>query len=437
MKEVEIEFCPTIKQDLIFEYFDDEETTEIVWGGAAGGGKSYGLCALMILKCLEHPGIRVGLARDELSKLKKTTMSSFFEVCSDFGMLAGEHFTYNSTGGIVKFYNDSEIVLVELTSRPNDPEFTRLGGLLFTFGCIDEVNEIEEKAFHHFNSRIGRWKNDDTGIKPIVITTCNPSKNWVYREFFKADREGSLKHYRRFVQALVHDNPHIPESYIENLKRKPMADRERLLYGNWDYDSNPNDLMTHQDILNIWDGAKKHDGKKYITADIAFTSDKMVIMIWDDLTIIDIIVNPPGKIEEVIKTLADQHNVPHYNIAFDSDGVGKFLTQRLRNAKAIVNNARALKDENYKNLKTQLYFKLAEKVNDNRVKCIPDDHKSEMIEELQVVRHKPTNKVGKLEMVDKGEVKKMLGRSPDFSDAMAYRMRFEYGSAGKKTFSII
>ena len=437
MKEVTINFEPTIKQDRIFDYFDDDQTTEVLFGGSAGSAKSYGLCALIILKALEYPGARIGLARNELTNLKKTTIVSFFEVANDWGLEVGEHFTYNSTAGIIKFYNGSEIVLLELNYKPSDPNFTRLGGHLLTFGCIDEVGEVEEKGFNIFKTRLGRWKNDEFGIKPIVIMTCNPSKNWIYRTYYKPYMNGSILEHQQFIQALPTDNPYISESYLDNLRKLPFVDRERLLHGNWDYDDNPNDLMSHQDILNIWDGAKPNDGKKYITADIAFTSDKMIIMIWDGMTIIDIVVNPNGNIEDVIQDLAQQHNVPHYNIAFDSDGVGKFLEKRLRNAKPIVNNARAMKDENYKNLKTQLYFKLAEKVNDNQVKCVPETHKDEMIEELQVVRHKPTNKVGKLEMVDKGEVKKLLGRSPDFSDAMAYRMRFEYGSSGTKTFKII
>jgi hypothetical protein len=267
--------------------------------------------------------------------------------------------------------------------------------------------------------------------------TCNPSKNFIYREFYRPNLEGTLAPFKRFIQALPTDNPHIPQSYIDNLMTLPFGDRERLLHGNWDYDDSPNALMSHEDILNIWDGVKKMDGKKYITADIAFTSDKMVLLIWDEMTIIDIIVNPPGVIEDVIMELAKVHNVPQYNIAFDSDGVGKFLEKRLRNAKAIVNNARALKDENYKNLKTQLYFKMAEMVNDNKLKCVSKEYQTDIIEELQVVRHKPTNNVGKIEMVDKGEVKKLIGHSPDFSDAMAYRMVFEYKNTNMRTFKII
>jgi hypothetical protein len=436
MTSLEINFQPTVKQDLIFEYFDDDITTEILYGGSAGSAKSYGICALIILKALEYPGARIGLARNELTNLKKTTIISFFEVAADWGLIPDEHFTYNSTAGIIKFYNDSEIILLELSFKPSDPQYTRLGGHLLTFGCIDEVGEVDERGFQIFKTRLGRWKNEEFNIKPIVIMTCNPSKNFIYRNYYLPSVDGTILPYQKFVQALPTDNPYIPQSYLDNLKKLPFADRERLLHGNWEYDDDPTSLMSYDEIINIWDGAKKIDGKKYITADIAFTSDKMVIMVWDELTIVDIIVNPPGKIEDIILALAKEHNVPQYQIAFDSDGVGKFLEQRLRNSKAIVNNARALKDENYKNLKTQLYFKLAELIRDNRVKCMLDSHKQEMIEELQVVRHQPTNVVGKLSMVDKGEVKKLIGRSPDFSDAMAYRMYFEFKKVGTRTFKI-
>ena len=410
MEELEINFEPTLKQDLMFDAFDDAHTTEIVWGGSAGGGKSYGICALLILKALEYPGIRIGLARNELTTLKKTTVISFFEVATNWGLRPDVHFTYNSTAGIIKLYNGSEIILLELSYKPSDPEYTRLGGHLLTFGVIDEIGEVDERGVDIFKTRLGRWKNDEFKVKPIMVATCNPVKNWVYRNFYKPYAEDTLKDYQMFVHALVVDNPFISDQYIENLKRLPYAQRERLLLGNWDYDDDPSALLNYEQILNIWDMVPKGGGQKYITADIAFTSDKMVIIVWEGLTMIDIITNPDGKIEDVLTNLATSHSIPQYNIAFDSDGVGKFLEKRLRNAKAIVNNARALKDENYKNLKTQLYFKLAEKIVDNSVKSSIDKYKSEITEELQVIKHKPTNNVGKIEMVDKGEVKRILGQ---------------------------
>lgn len=428
---IEINFAPTTKQHLMFEHFNDDVTTEILYGGSAGAAKSYGICALIILKCLEYPGIRVGLARNELTTLKKTTVVSFFEVATAWNLIPDVHFQYNSTAGIIKFSNGSEVILFELSYKPSDPNFTRLGGHLLTFGCVDELGEVEEQGFQIFKTRLGRWKNEQFKIKPIVISTCNPSKNWIYREYYKASIENRLKPYQVFIQALPTDNPHIPKSYLDNLKKLPYAERERLLFGNWDYDDNPQALLRHEQIVNIWDNVPEIEkpGQRYISADIAFTSDKMVIMVWDEMTIIDCYVSPKGNIEEFILSLATQYGVPNNHIAYDSDGVGKFLTTRLRNARPIVNNSAAVGKENYKNLKTQMYFKLAEEIKKNKVKMKQETFKSDIIEELQVIEHKPSDVVGKIEMVDKGDVKRKLGRSPDFSDCMAYRMVFEVNPA--------
>jgi len=385
----------------------------------------------MIVKALQYPGIRIGLARNELTTLKKTTVISFFEVANDWGIT--DLFSYNSSSGIIKFENGSEIVLVELRYLPSDPDYHRLGGQLFTFGVIDEVGEVEQQGFNIFKSRLGRWKNEQFGVKPICLMTCNPTKNWLYKIFYKPSIEGKLKVYQKFIQALPTDNPYLPKSYIDNLATLPYQQRERLLYGNWDYDDSPNALLRHEQIMNVWDNVKFNGGEKYITADIAFTSDKMVIILWEGFVIIDIFVNPDGNVEDFILQLASQHNVPNYNIAYDSDGVGQFLKGRLKNAKPIVNNARALNDENYKNLKTQLYFKLVDKVSDNSVKILTKDNQDDIIEELSAIHHKPTNNVGKLEIIEKGEVKRIIGRSPDFSDAMAYRMIFELKPKPKAT----
>jgi hypothetical protein len=109
----------------------------------------------------------------------------------------------------------------------------------------------------------------------------------------------------------------------------------------------------------------------------------------------------------------------------------------LKSAKPIVNNARALREENYENLKTQLYFKMAEAINNGSLKILNTKYQSIIIDELQQVKYKPSERVGKIAMISKGEVKRVLGHSPDFSDAMAYRMIFEIKMGATKTFKFI
>lgn len=425
---ININFTPTPKQHLVYEHFNDEVTTEIVYGGSAGSGKSYLIFAMMVMQCLQHSGIRIGLARNAISTIKKTSLTSFFEVCDNWGIQKGLHYTYNSSSGIITFFNGSEIIFIELNYLPSDPTYSRLGGLLLTVAYVEEVGEIDEKGYGMVKTRVGRWKNTEFGIKPMTIATCNPIKNWLYRNYYMPYKQGKLKPYQQFIQALPQDNPHIPQSYIDNLfNASSIQDRKRLLYGDWEYEDAPNALLTQDEITNIWDNALlDKTAHKYISADIAFKGDKCVIMIWQGYTIIDTIINPPD-IEFCIKEQMQIHNIPQYRVAYDADGVGGLIVQKLKNAKAVNNGARTFKNENYKNLKTQLYVKLCELIKDNKVKIVSSKDKQEISEELAMIQYKLDEiDTGKIELISKAEIKKILGRSPDYSDCMAYRMYFEY-----------
>ncbi len=334
--------------------------------------------------------------------------------------------TPSTTTGEITFFNGSKIILLELKYIPSDPLYTRLGGQLLSFGIIDEAGEVPEQGKQILQSRLGRWKNDEYNIKPILYMTCNPSKNFLYRDFYLLSEENKLPKYRKFIQALISDNPHTSKDYEQNLIRSlSLSDRERLIGGNWRYSDDPTNLLDYNDILNTFIKIPAQTFKqRYISADIAFTSDKCVIMLWEDLTLVKIIVNP-DKPEDEINRLSKEYNVKSHNVTFDSDGVGKYLSNYLNNATPIVNNARALYDENYDNLKTQLYFKLVEKIKDNTLKIVDNPYNEAIQEELSLIRHKPTDTVGKIQMVSKGDIKRILGHSPDFTDAMAYRMYFE------------
>ena len=434
-----VTFEPTIKQDAVFNLFDDKETTEILFGGGVGSAKSYLLASLCILKSFEKPGIRIGLARNELTTLKKTTVVTFMEVLSNWGMHPKQHYNYNSIEGSIKFNNNSEIVFSELRYLPSDPNYTRLGGLLLTFAVIDEAGECDAKGKEIYQTRVGRWKNNEYKVKPILIMTCNPSRNFLYDDFYEANKENRMPKHRAFINATVYDNPYIPQSYIDNLKQTlSFSEVQRLLNGDWEYDGDPNNLLDFETIKMCYVDIPETTGVKYLSCDIAFTSDNCVLMVWDGLTVEKIInVTKNENVEHKIIETAKEFGVPQNRIVFDSDGVGKYLTQSLRLAKPIVNNAKPLNKENYINLKTQLYFKLCELINKNIVKINDTAFKKEVEQELMAIKHKPKEtSEGKIEMNSKAEVKRIIGRSPDFSDTMAYRMLFELKSIPKRSFII-
>ena len=429
----EIIFKPFKKQHELFEAFNDIHTTELLYGGSVGAGKTYIISALMTIKCLEYPGIRIGLCRNELTTLKKTTVVTLTsEVFPDFGLNVNEHYKYNSIEGKITFFNGSEIILQELRHIPSDDNYTRLGGLLLTFAVIDEAGETNEKGKQILQSRIGRWKNELYGIKPILLLTCNPSRNFLYDDFYIADKENKMPKWRKFIKAGPYDNPHLPTSYIDNLRRTlSPSEVERLLNGNWEYSDNPNNLITLDDFNEMYDDSIPYDNKditRRLSVDIAFKQDSCVIMVWEGLSVIDIIKVEQGvNVLDTIKNIATKYNIQTRNITYDSDGVGQYLSQYLRTAKGIINNGQPYKKENYKNLKTQLYYKLGELIREGKIKIKTEKYRKELEAELLCVQRKERETTeSKMEINSKAEMKQILGKSPDLADTMAYGMVFQY-----------
>ena len=426
---IDTEFTQT--QGQAIEYLFDKTTTEILFGGAAGGGKSWVGCSWLILLCIKYPKTRYLMGRSKLDSLKKTTLNTFFEVCSNWGLKSGKHYNFNGSSNIVTFYNGSEIILKDLFLYPSDRNFDSLGSLEITAAFIDEANQITEKAKNVVASRM-RYKLDEYGLIPKLLMTCNPAKNWVYTQYYKPSKEGTQKEHRKFIQSLVDDNEFISKHYKSQLLTLDELSKQRLLYGNWEYDANDDSLINYDAILNLFN-QKGKEGEKYISCDIArFGSDKTIIVVWEGLHIKymqSMLKSAINDVVEQIKKLQQQYAVKLNNIIVDEDGVGGGVKDYMR-CRGFVNNSKPLKGENYQNLKTQCYYKLADLVNKAQIgiECNDITVKNQIIEELEQVRTKDADKDNKLQIIPKDTIKDIIGRSPDYADALAMRMYYEIDS---------
>ena len=423
-----INFEFTNTQGQAIEYLFDNSTTEVLFGGAAGGGKSWVGCAWLILLCMKYPNTRYLMGRSKLDSLKKTTLNTFFEVCKTYGLQSGLHYNFNGGSNIIKFANGAEILLKDLFHYPADPNYDNLGSLELTAAFIDECNQITEKAKNIVASRM-RYKLDQYNLIPKLLMTCNPAKNWVYTQYYRPTKEGKQKPYRKFIQSLVDDNEYISRYYKTQLETLDELSKQRLLYGNWEYDATNDSLIEYDAIINIF-SQKGIEGQKYISCDVArFGSDKTIIMYWEGLHIRKMRTLLKSAINDVVdevRKLQQENQVPLRNIIIDEDGVGGGAKDFLR-CQGFVNNARPLKKENYQNLKTQCYYKLADLINKGQIgiDCKDITAKNNIIEELEQVRTKDADKDNKLQIIPKDTIKDIIGRSPDYSDAMAMRMYYE------------
>ncbi|SKA29913.1 Terminase-like family protein [Chitinophaga eiseniae] len=425
------------KQEEALYILTDSETEEFAYGGAAGGAKSWTGCLWLLFMCLAYPGTRWFIGREELKRLRESTYQTFLKLARKYGLKQGEDWFYNGQDHYIHFPNGSRIDFLDLKYVPRDPLYERYGSVEYTGGWIEEGGEVNFGAYDTLKSRVGRQLNEKYGIMGKIFVTLNPKKNWCHTEFWKPFKAGILPKHKRFLQALVQDNPFIDAGYIDKLhKIVDKVKKQRLLYGNFDYDDDDNALMTYDAITDIFSNGFVVEGKKYITADVArFGSDRSVIMVWNGLRVIDIVVlkqQRTTKVADEIEKIRNRHGIPISSVIVDEDGVGGGVVDKLR-CQGFVNNSSPLpnpvtqEQENYKNLKSQCYYMLAERINDHKifVSCEDTEIKEALIEELEQVKKREVDNDKKLEVVPKDEVKDLLGRSPDYSDTLMMRMFFE------------
>lgn len=409
----------------------DPQTEEILYGGAKGGGKSFIGCSLILNDAFCYPQTHYFIARKQLNDLRKFTTTSIFEVLNAWN-IPQKAYKYNGQDNFFELYNGSKIFLLDCKYLPSDPQYQRFGSMQMTRGWIEEGGEFDYDSYANLKISIGRWKNNIYNLKGKLLITANPSKNFLYKEFYLPNKNHTLEPYRRFIQALPQENKKLPAEYLENLNRTLKSyEKQRLLFGNWEYDDNPNALISYDNILALFTNTHVQEGVKYITADIArLGSDKAVIMVWSGFKIIELYEYDKSlttELQQAILSLKNRHGIPNHNIIADEDGIGGGVVDNCK-IKGFQNNSKAVNGDNYQNLKTQCYYLLAKKINENQIYVsaeISEHTKGLIVQELEQLESWNTDNEGKMRIKPKAEIKQNIGRSPDYSDAMMMRMYFD------------
>jgi phage terminase large subunit len=194
-----------LKSTIVFEKNYDalynHEARFIINEGGSRSSKTYSLCQLLMVYCLQNPNKVVSIIRKTFPALRATAMRDFLEVLKEAGIY--EKTSHNMSEHIYTFPNGS---IVEFFSVDDEQ---KIRGRKRHVAWCNEANELFLDDFTQLNMR--------TEQKLIFDYNPSDSNSWLY----ELPKDESI-----LIKSTYRDNPFLPDTIkrqIEDLKRTDEA----------------------------------------------------------------------------------------------------------------------------------------------------------------------------------------------------------------------
>ncbi len=217
--------------------FFEADADEILYGGAAGGGKSFGQFLDTVIYAQRYAGSKQLILRRTFVELERSIIRTF-EANLPKGL-----FKYNASKHTGRFANES---IVDFGYIDSERDLKNYQSSEYDVIRFDELTHFTKEMYIYMLSRL-------RGTNPFprsVKSSTNPGgvgHNWVKERFIDSmppnqktkfyDKDGYYLGSRIFLPAKVQDNAFLMENdpgYIRNLKNLGLREQRALLYGDWD-----------------------------------------------------------------------------------------------------------------------------------------------------------------------------------------------------------
>lgn len=233
---VTINYVPTPKQKM----FHESKAHEILYGGAAGGGKTKAIVMDALFRCMQWPKTTAVIFRRTYGELEDTDIK---EANESYPEGVG---TYNVGRHEFRLKNGSKILFRHCEYEADRFNYS---GLEAQWMYFDELTTFTQVIYDFLKTRLRAKKK--LGVVPVVRSASNPGNighGWVKKYFVDAAPYMEIRRQEiysealhktkviktQYIPSLATENPHITDDYIFELEQKPEALRRALLNGDWD-----------------------------------------------------------------------------------------------------------------------------------------------------------------------------------------------------------
>ncbi len=204
---------------------------EVLYGGAAGGGKSYGQLCDALIYAMKYPGSRQLVLRRTLPELEKSLVRVSLE------LFPREVYRYSESKHTGSFTNGS---ILDFGYCDSETDVYRYQSAEYDVIRFDELTHFTEQMYLYLMSRLRGTKDFPRAMK----SSTNPGgigHSWVKRRFIDIGEPGKIHSKgngkRLFIPATVFENKALIKNdpdYVKRLKNLSEKDRRQLLDGDWD-----------------------------------------------------------------------------------------------------------------------------------------------------------------------------------------------------------